>query len=36
MFCYRDKYLKKDGGLIMNPQKCFTLCSDRLVSGVLN
>ena len=34
-FFVTEIFLKKDGGLIINYQKCFTICSARLVSAVL-
>lgn len=35
LFATEMEQRKKDGGLVINPQKCFTICSARLVSDVL-
>ena len=35
LFATEMEQRKKDGGLVINPQKYFTICSARLVSDVL-
>lgn len=35
LFATEMEQRKKDGGLVINPQKCFTISSARLVSDVL-